>query len=183
MVWTMCRGFSNYEVSNEGGVRNRKSGAIQRHVFSRRGLHQVILRNDLGYQQRVYIHDLMADVYFGGDREYREVLYKDGNYDNLRASNLVFRLQGARRTAVRETGRTFKNRKECCAIMSISPSKLSYCISTGKAYKGFHYYEFELPPEDFNPTNWDELRDDDEYYDDGWANYYVDEDEDFDEED
>lgn len=177
MVWATCKGFSNYEVSNEGKVRNRKSEVVQKHVFSRKGIHQVILRDDSGRQQRVYVHDLMADAYFGGDSEHRDVIYRDGDYDNLSIRNIapVKRKTGIQ---VRETGRIFKNRSDCMRVMGIPPSKLTLCLSKStRSYNGYHYDEIDLQGEENRTINWDELED----YEEDWDEYYDDEEEEFDE--
>jgi hypothetical protein len=60
--WRACRGYPNYEVSNEGDVRNIRSGLQLKPMMNpRSGYLQVILRNpDKPKRETLKIHRLVA---------------------------------------------------------------------------------------------------------------------------
>ena len=165
MVWSTIENNPNYEISNEGEVRHKYSKEIIKHIRTRRGPHRVtLLKYSFRCSERItyYVHDLMADAFFGGDEDSREVLYKDKNYDNLNANNLIVRLKPRTEIYAHEVDRLFKSRKDCYCYMSINSSILSNCLRTGRPYKGVHYTEHSYPAMELEAIpfiNWDELED------------------------
>lgn len=138
-MWEKIKGFDNFEVSDTGGVRNTKTGTRMKHTIAKNGMHRVTLR-DGEKQKSYYVHDLVADAYFTGDRETREIMYRDGDYGNISIGNLILRKKEKEGIRVRETGRIFESRSECCTVMNIPTGALSTCLNNpNRAYKGYHY--------------------------------------------
>lgn len=144
MIWTKINGSKVFDVSNDGKVRNRKTGTIVKHTIAKNGLHRVTLTED-GKSRTCYVHDLVADAYFVGDKENREIKYRDGDYSNISVGNLIVNKKSKTLIGVRETGQIFESRARCCAIMGIGSSQLSMCLNhPDRSYKGYHYDLIEV---------------------------------------
>lgn len=72
----------NYEVSNLGNVRNKKTGTV-RALTNRRGYLKVRLDN-----KDESVHRLVAETFFDGDHTGYQVNHIDGNKSNNRLGNL-----------------------------------------------------------------------------------------------
>ena len=85
--WRIVAGYDNYEVSNRGQVRNRRT----RHVLVPQNSRQTgYLRVYLGRGHTKLIHQLVATAFIG-DSEGSEVDHKNRDKHNNRASNLWYR--------------------------------------------------------------------------------------------
>ena len=83
--WVEVRGHPNYEVSNTGNVRNRKTGRVLKPQLNKRaGYNRVNLEDKKHY----YIHRLVADSFYDGDHKNMDVNHIDGNKLNNELPNL-----------------------------------------------------------------------------------------------
>jgi len=92
--WEFIDRAPNYAVSDEGGVKNLKTGRIvKQHV--RRGHPTVKLTVD-GRQIMVAVHTLVAEAFVPGEKTDWVVVHKDLDPFNLHASNLRWKPRYAR---------------------------------------------------------------------------------------
>ena len=153
--WIPVKGFSKYEVSNEGNIRNKKTGRILKQQIGTHGYNVLTLRkNKVPVTARV--HRIVADSFYDGDHDELDVNHIDGNKLNNHISNLEFCTRkenirhafdtglkhGSRRTKIRivETGDEFNSITECQSITGFDKSAICKCLS-GKQdnYKGYHF--------------------------------------------
>lgn len=82
--WVTIKDHPNYEVSNQGNVRNKRTGRILKPLLNQaEGYHRVALDG-----QKYYIHRLVADAFYDGDHQGLDVNHIDGNRLNNNLSNL-----------------------------------------------------------------------------------------------
>ncbi len=84
--WKVISGFENYEVSNQGYVRSKKTGLILKTQVTN-GYHCVYLRN-LGKKQKLKIHRLVALHFIQQLNDKTHVNHVDGNKENNTQYNL-----------------------------------------------------------------------------------------------
>lgn len=83
-VWLTVKNHPNYEVSNQGHVRNKRNGKVLKPQLNKKeGYYRVNLNN-----KHYYIHRLVADTFFEGDHQKIDVNHIDGNRLNNNISNL-----------------------------------------------------------------------------------------------
>lgn len=88
MEWKAVCGYPNYEVSDTGLVRNRKSlRVLQQQVRNTGGYFSVSLYHN-GRSKSHYVHRLVALAFVGGHFLFAQVNHKDLNKANNHASNL-----------------------------------------------------------------------------------------------
>ena len=154
-VWVPAKDLPTYEVSNEGDVRNVKTGRIIKQHINGRGYPSLALRKDKQQITKV-THRLIADSFFDGDHEGLDVNHRDGNKTNNYISNLEWctrkeNIQHAfaiglkkpsRQIRVRvvETGEIFESIRECGRALGVNQSDICRCLN-GKSYTcgGYHY--------------------------------------------
>ena len=83
-IWLDIRDHPNYEVSNVGRVRNKKTNRLLKPVLNREGGYYRVSLNGIRY----YIHRLVADAFFDGDHRDMDVNHIDGDRLNNNLSNL-----------------------------------------------------------------------------------------------
>lgn len=89
MDWKTIQGFSNYEISTEGQVRNKNTQYILKGRPSKNGYLQVSLKEDETQKfKNQYIHRLVAQQFLINEENKREVNHKDGNKTNNNLDNL-----------------------------------------------------------------------------------------------
>lgn len=82
--WKEVRDHPNYEVSNLGNVRNKKTGRMLRANPNRPdGYHRVGIDG-----KHQYVHRLVADTFYDGDHSHLDVNHIDGNKSNNALPNL-----------------------------------------------------------------------------------------------
>ncbi len=85
--WKPIKGYeSNYEISDMGNVRNKKTKKIIIGDKNNMGYRRVILYTPV--KKRFFVHRLVAYHFCRGYREDLVVNHKDGNKLNNKASNL-----------------------------------------------------------------------------------------------
>lgn len=157
-VWIEARGFPNYEASNEGDIRNKKTGRILHQYEGTAGYMRLSLRKD-GQQVQVRVHRLVADSFCDGDHEGMDVNHIDGNKQNNHIANLEFcsrkeNIQHAFNTGLKkpsrqmrirvvETGEIYDSIRDCKRATGFDHSAISKCLS-GKQdnYKGYHFEKY-----------------------------------------
>lgn len=89
MNWKTINGFSNYEISDQGEVRNKTTNYILKGRMSKSGYLQVSIKKDETNKfTNQYIHRLVALHFLNNDEQKREVNHKDGNKINNILDNL-----------------------------------------------------------------------------------------------
>lgn len=64
-MWKEIKGFSRYEVSDTGEVRNKETGEIIKQSTSKDGIKSVnFMMNDKGEYKKLYVHRLVAISFF-----------------------------------------------------------------------------------------------------------------------
>jgi hypothetical protein len=84
--WKEIKGYSSYEVSNEGNIRNKETMQMVKPHKARNGYSLIKLYRD-GKPFTRQVHRLVA-MAFIGDVEGLEVNHKDGNKANNNVENL-----------------------------------------------------------------------------------------------
>lgn len=85
-MWADIEYFSNYEVSNIGNVRNKKTGKLL-HQHDRKGYLSVMLF-DTGLPKRHYVHRLVAKSFMENPNTLPQVNHKNGVKRDNRIENL-----------------------------------------------------------------------------------------------
>lgn len=87
--WRTISGFSNYEISNTGLVRNKITKYILKGRLSKSGYYQVSIKNDETNRFiNKYIHRLVATTFIDNPENKKEVNHIDGNKTNNQLENL-----------------------------------------------------------------------------------------------
>lgn len=87
-VWKGILGYSRYEVSNMGRVRNSR-GMLKQQINIRNGYVYVTLQSDTGKRKNIRVHILVAHAFCDGFSEERNTVnHIDGNKENNKAENL-----------------------------------------------------------------------------------------------
>lgn len=88
-IWKTIIEATNYEISNTGFVRNKKTQQILKGRLSKNGYFQVSIKIDIENKfMNRYIHRLVAQYFLDNIENKREVNHKDGNKINNHFSNL-----------------------------------------------------------------------------------------------
>ena len=88
--WRCAPGFSSWEVSSEGEIRNRKTKRIRKCTDNGYGYLKVNLCNDRGRHKSAKVHVLVALAFHGPRPDGMQVAHVDGNRHNNRAENLTY---------------------------------------------------------------------------------------------
>jgi len=122
--WAVVDDFPNYLVSNYGQVYNQKREGLVKPRFSPKGYAKVILSNE-GYRQEFYIHQLVAQAFFGYFYEGLRIAHVNGDLQDNILSNLqvrraeqegdrdLWRQPWGRRILIVETGEIYRTARDC----------------------------------------------------------------------
>ena len=151
--WRPIREYPRYEVSDNGRVKNSKTGRILKQGTHRQG-YSLVWLSDSGKTSGRSVHRLVAEAFIPNPESKPQVNHIDGNKSNNNVDNLewntgsenilhAYRLSDSHyKTPVRivETGETFDSVKSCAAAINGQSGNISSCIH-GKAdtYKGLHF--------------------------------------------
>lgn len=158
-IWKDVKDFSNYEVSNFGRVRNKKTKEVLHPAIDKTtGYLKVSLwKNGVGKTSSV--HRLVATAFCVGEKNGLDVNHLDGNKLNNHSENLEWctRSQNekhaysiglkkavGRKRPVRivETGETFDSLLECAEAINGKGHTISMCLSDRyerSSHKGYHF--------------------------------------------
>ena len=88
-LWKTIAEATNYEISNTGFVRNKKTKQVLKGRITQSGYLQVSIKIDAENRfMNRYIHRLVAQYFLNNGKNKREVNHKDGNKKNNQVSNL-----------------------------------------------------------------------------------------------
>jgi hypothetical protein len=157
--WKSIDGYDNYEISDEGRVRNSKTGRVLKPSCSRGGYEKVNLRSN-GVQKSAKIHRLVAENFIPNDDYSKVVNHKDGNKINNSVTNLEWCTPSEnnrhafrhglcyrpvnsgvprRKTMIVETGMIFDSVSDCARFLKVAESQVSMCLSGRvKTCRGYH---------------------------------------------
>ena len=85
--WKTMKEHSNYEISNCGKVRNKKTGRIRKTTINNKGYEQIIVYINKK-PKTYYIHRLVASNFIENSNNYKEVNHLDENKLNNNVNNL-----------------------------------------------------------------------------------------------
>lgn len=147
--YIQASGYPNYEVSNLGNVRNKKTGTVRQPV-KRKGYQKIRINN-----RDVAIHRLVADSFYDGDHKEFQVNHIDGNKSNNFIGNLEFvtgseNVKHAYDTGLKRpsgglppipildesTGKNYKSLQECARDIGGTRQGILYAVNRYKSYKG-----------------------------------------------
>lgn len=154
--WRQSKDMKNYEVSNEGRVRNSKTGRIMRTHFNEKG-YEVLALRDGGRQHSKRVHRLVAEAFNDRSDEGLEVTHRDKNRANNRLDNLEWKTradilkqtyeEGRRQThrmkkiMCVETGEEYDSIADCSDDMKINRQSISRCVNNPvlTTREGYHF--------------------------------------------
>lgn len=144
--WRQSKDMKNYEVSNEGRVRNSETKRIINPTVNSHG-YEVITLYDNGIKHTKRVHRLIASNFFNEDLNEYDVKHKDRNKLNNRVDNLRLKKRyGSRnkkRIRVVETGEVYESITECSKDLGVSISVISKMIN-GCCFGSKTGYHFEV---------------------------------------
>lgn len=88
-IWKVINGFPNYSVSNEGHIKNNKTGKILSPCTDTNGYLLVGLYRE-GKRSTKRIHKLVAEAFIQNPLNLHDVNHKDGNKSNNHETNLEY---------------------------------------------------------------------------------------------
>lgn len=86
-IFKPIEGFSLYEVSNYGNVRNCKTGKLRKFCMTHNGYYRLGL-TEKGKQSHFFVKRLVADQFLKGKKEGLQINHIDGIKTNNNVSNL-----------------------------------------------------------------------------------------------
>lgn len=154
-IWKTIEDFPNYEVSNQGRVRNKKTGRILKHGDNGRGYKFVVLYENKSIEQHnKYIHHLVAEAFLGERPASCDINHKDGNKNNNQLDNLEYCSRSANLKhaydnklhdptkaidamckvtsipiRIVETGEVFSSISKCAKTLGTSEGNIRQCLS------------------------------------------------------
>lgn len=154
--WRQVEDFPRYDVSNEGRVRNNKTGRIMKNQVKSNGYAVLTLRIDKTPHTQA-VHQLVANAFIENERNGCDVNHKDGNKLNNRVDNLEFctRRENIRhafstglkkpsrqiKVRVIETNQEFESIRECARALGVLQNSICYCLNGKQRTCGGYHYE------------------------------------------
>lgn len=154
-IWKTVPDYPAYEASNEGEIRNKKTGRILKKQNDIHGYYSLTLRKD-NKQYPVRVHRAIASSFYPDSDKSLDVNHIDGDKHNNNIENLEFctrkeNVNHAFRTGLRkprsmipveviETGEIYPSIRECARKGGYDHSAICKCLS-GKQdnYRGYHF--------------------------------------------
>lgn len=156
--WNTISDYPNYEVSDQGRVRNRKSGRILKTELVK-GYPRVLLV-DRSRHRPAMVHRLVAEEFTTEDHDGLQVNHIDGDKTNNKLSNLEWvtgseNISHAYRTGLKtppcpnprrvrivETGEEFDTMSDCARHIGGTKTHVYECLDgIRKTHKGYHFEE------------------------------------------
>lgn len=153
--WKSIKGYSNYEISDYGRVRNVNTGRLLKQGMHRQG-YSLVWLSEYGERYAKTVHRLVAEAFIPNPDCKPQVNHIDGDKSNNHYTNLewvtgsentihAYRsllFDGRPKVPVRivETGETFNSIKEYAAAIRGNPANICSCIH-GKldSYRNLHF--------------------------------------------
>lgn len=139
--WSQPENLDNYEVSNEGRVRNSKTGKILKPSIDGKGYETVTVKEN-GRLITKRVGKLVASAFIKPDPDRPNIGYKDGNRKNNSAEN-IFRKRRSKKIMVIETNEIYDSISECSKATGISPATISRCCNYS-FYTNKQNYHFKV---------------------------------------
>ena len=148
--------FPDFQISNHGRVRNKKTGNIRKTPIDDVGYLTVTLHNSVGEHKIVRIHRLVALAFLEKIYGKNFVNHIDGDKTNNDVSNLEWvssseNIRHAYRTGLNvnmipviviETGEKFDSIEDCARSIDGDPELIRQCLNPKygrQTHKGFHF--------------------------------------------
>lgn len=137
--WKQSEQLDNYEVSDEGRVRNAKTGKVLKPSLDSKGYETVKVKSN-GRRLTKRVGKLVADTYLGEDPTRPRIRYIDGNKHNNRPDNIELRSRG-KKIRVVETGEVYDSISECSKAIGMNIATISKCCNYSfyNNMKGLHF--------------------------------------------
>lgn len=127
--WEQDDEASNYEISSEGRVRNKKTGHILSVGKDECGDKVVYLFKGKKKIKRK-LKRLVAKHYVDGNISEAYVKHKDGDRENIVPENLILEERtSGKKIRIVETGEIFDSLQECSNSIGVSKSYISKCVN------------------------------------------------------
>lgn len=158
--WKTIPDYPNYEVSDEGHVRNARYGNMLKPQLVKGYTRVVLCKNNQCAPRSV--HRLVATAYCEGADDNLQVNHKDGNKTNNSADNLEWVTPGQnqkhaydtglkhppcpnpRKVRIVETDEIFDTITDCAKHVNGSKRHISECLQgRRKTHRGYHYEDIE----------------------------------------
>ena len=138
-IWKKIDGYTIYEVSNTGKVRNVITGKLKAIRITKNGYCITDLKEN-GIQRTKYVHRLVAEAFIKNDDMLPQVNHKDedktnNNADNLEWCTCSYNLQyNGRAKKVGEHHKT--HHKLCKKVMCVETNEIFPSVSSAGRAKG-----------------------------------------------
>ncbi len=86
--WKKIPNFDNYEVSNNGNIRNKKQNKILKGSYDKCGYLRTILVNNDGNKKNIQFHKIVSQLFLENNFNYKYTKHIDGNKSNNNYKNL-----------------------------------------------------------------------------------------------
>lgn len=81
--------YNQFQISNDGQLKNVKTGTVYKQVVNKKGYNQVCVSLGSRDKKKVFrIHKAVAETFISNPNNKKEVNHKDGNKNNNHVSNL-----------------------------------------------------------------------------------------------
>ena len=159
-TWKPYKKIPHYEVSEDGQIRNSRTGRILKTNKDDRGYVKVCL-HDGGKQYTSKVSRIVADTYYDGYDNGMDVTFKDGDRSHVHYTNLEYKsrrdnvrstyengrqqLHKMRKVRCVETEKTYESIKECAMDMGVSRESINKNINgrTRHTVNGYHFEHVE----------------------------------------
>ena len=143
--WRTYEKIPRYLVSDEGRVKNSRTGRILKPSVNNRGYKQVSLHED-GKHYTAKVSRMVAETFIECDEEGLDVTYIDGDPSNVCVNNLEWksrkelindtykngREQTHRMRRIRcvETGEEYRSIVECSRLTGLNAASICKCVNS-----------------------------------------------------
>lgn len=87
-LWLTMKENPNYEISNKGRVRNKKTKRILKTTINNKGYERFIIYEEKSKPKMYYIHRVVANNYIDNKKNYNQVNHINENKRDNNVSNL-----------------------------------------------------------------------------------------------